>query len=178
MNVSGNCQAVRTSQHWTITRKPAARVSIFAVLVSVLSFFSLSAVQASTSSHLARLETLVFSTPIESFMQITLRRTGGDASFDWTTDRCSAPLVGSTGRSFDFTAACSRHDFAYRNYKRADAAASRPGHLWNSHMRHRIDQRFRHDMRGHCSRRAITERGTCFAWAELFYRLVRVAGGP
>jgi hypothetical protein len=38
-------------------------------------------------------------------------------ALDWTTDGCSAPIVGSEGRSFNFRAACDRHDFGYRNFK-------------------------------------------------------------
>ncbi len=37
---------------------------------------------------------------------------------DWTTDGCSAPVVGGQGRSFNFTQACVRHDFGYRNTKK------------------------------------------------------------
>lgn len=135
-------------------------------------------VSAMSATRLTRLEVLIFRTPIVDFAAISKRRSGEDAFFDWTTDFCSAPLVGSTGRSFDFTIACTRHDFAYRNYKRADSTSPKRGQLWNSSIRHRIDTVFQKDMRNHCSQRPITERATCHAWAELFYRLVRVAGGP
>ena len=36
-------------------------------------------------------------------------------TLDWSNDGCSAPIVGSEGRSFNFRAACDRHDFGYRN---------------------------------------------------------------
>lgn len=111
-------------------------------------------------------------------MDASRRRSGDDVAFDWGTDHCSAPLVGSTGRSFDFTAACTRHDFAYRNYKRADAASAQRGRMWNSGTRHKIDLRFQQDMKNHCSRRSVVDRPTCHTWAEMFYRLVRIAGGP
>ena len=35
---------------------------------------------------------------------------------DWSTDGCSAPLIGSEGRTFDFRIPCARHDFSYRNF--------------------------------------------------------------
>lgn len=38
-------------------------------------------------------------------------------TLDWTSDGCSAPIVGSQGRSFNFRSACNRHDFGYRNFK-------------------------------------------------------------
>jgi hypothetical protein len=138
---------------------------------------------ASTSTaadplRLSRLETLVFRMPIGDFTRIASRPTGADSTFDWSTDHCSAPLVGSTGRSFDFTAACDRHDFAYRNYKRADVANSQRGRVWNSRTRHRIDLQFQRDMTSHCSQRKLGDRPTCLMWCEVFYRLVRIAGGP
>ncbi len=131
-----------------------------------------------SASRLIRLETLVFRTSLDEFMAVSRRRSGEDASFDWSTDHCSAPLVGSTGRSFDFSSACARHDFAYRNYKRADTAGAQRGQLWNSGTRHKIDLRFQQDMKTHCSRRSIVDRTACHVWAETFYRLVRIAGGP
>ena len=38
-------------------------------------------------------------------------------TLDWSNDGCSAPIVGSEGRSFNFRPACDRHDFGYRNLK-------------------------------------------------------------
>lgn len=180
MKVSGNHQSVRPSLGFTASIALASSVLMPSIVMPSVVFATHGTTMAAaiSTAHLTRLEVLVFSTPLESFIQASSRPTGADASFDWTTDLCSAPLIGSTGRSFDFSGACSRHDFAYRNYKRVDVAAPQRGHFWNSTMRHRIDLRFRHDMKAHCSRRAITEKGTCLAWAEVFYRLVRVAGGP
>lgn len=120
----------------------------------------------------------MFRSSLDAFVETSARRSGEDASFDWSTDFCSAPLVGSTGRSFDFTSACRRHDFAYRNYKRVDSVSAQRGQLWNSGIRHRIDLRFRQDMKNHCAQRSAADKPTCFGWAELFYRMVRVAGGP
>ena len=164
-------------------KRHGGRTTPVVLIVAVALTISTPAAVASTSSaadpmHLSRLETLVFRMPIGDFTRIASRPAGADSTFDWSTDHCSAPLVGSTGRSFDFTAACARHDFAYRNYKRADAANSRRGRVWNSRTRHRIDLQFQRDMSNHCSQRAVADRPTCLLWGELFFRLVRVAGGP
>jgi|GEM_PF-218338 len=116
----------------------------------------------------------------------------GDGWFDMSTDFCTAPLVGTTGRSFDFHDACRRHDFGYRNLKLLDRryhCADRPpdrvcsspgrhGRFWNASSRARADRRFLADMRGHCAARPWYEEATCRGWAETFYRAVRVAGGP
>lgn len=153
-------------------------VVVAAVTSAVPAFHGSAATSPSPPSLLSRLETLVFRTSLETFMSVSRSRSGNDASFDWTTDRCSAPLVGDTGRSFDFTAACTRHDFAYRNYKKVDAASAPHSRVWTSSMRHRVDLVFRQDMRNHCSRRPAIDRAPCHMWAELFFRLVRLAGGP
>ena len=96
-----------------------------------------------------------------------------DVRLDWTTDGCSAPVVQGTGRSFDFTGACRRHDFGYRNYSRLDG-----GRWWTASLRSRIDSVFRRDMLDHCSTRPRLTRVSCRAWASVFYRAVRVASGP
>jgi hypothetical protein len=69
-----------------------------------------------------------------------------DDRLDYTTDECSAPLVGSTGISFDFTAACLRHDFGYRNYKELGLFGERKSD---------VDRRFLEDMKDHCASRSV-----------------------
>jgi len=90
-----------------------------------------------------------------------------DPRLDWSTDFCSAPLVGSSGDSFDFTEACLRHDFGYRNYDRLGSFAE---------MRETVDERFYDDMRAHCDGRPAGDRFRCEAWAIAFYRAVRAFG--
>ena len=96
-----------------------------------------------------------------------------DRRLDWTSDGCSAPVVGGTGRSFDFTDACRRHDFAYRNLSRMDG-----GRWWNARLRSRIDDVFKRDMEIHCAHRDAFERASCRAWATVFHRAVRTWAGP
>jgi hypothetical protein len=139
----------------------------------------------------ALVKRLVFSTNLTEFGRLADHRLGGDRWLDWSTDWCSAPLVGSTGRTFDFRDACRRHDFAYRNTKLLDVRYGcrqrginglcgtwQHGRWWNAASRAAIDRRFRADMWTSCASRTIGERTTCMAWAEVFYRAVRVAGGP
>ena len=89
-------------------------------------------------------------------------------NLDWTTDGCSAPVVGSAGRSFNFRSACARHDFGYRNYKRLL--------LLDEHIREQIDRQFRLDIESSCATKARTLRIRCFAWSEIFFIAVRVNG--
>ncbi|MDO8389407.1 MAG: phospholipase A2 [Actinomycetota bacterium] len=100
----------------------------------------------------------------------------GDRWYDWSTDYCSAPLVGSTGLSFDFRAACRRHDFGYRNLKLLDRRYG--AGLWNGTNRRRVDQQFLADMKSHCRGRAVWLQPSCFGWAETYYTAVRLWGGP
>jgi hypothetical protein len=90
-----------------------------------------------------------------------------DARLDWSTDGCSAPLVGSRGRSFDFHDACLRHDFGYRNHKAL-------GRLDEERRRH-VDEVFLADMRASCAARERL-RARCRRWAWLFYAAVRRFG--
>ncbi len=99
-----------------------------------------------------------------------------DRWYDWTTDLCSAPLIGSTGVTFDFRAACRRHDFAYRNLPLIDHRYRT--HAWNHDSRLDADRRFLADMRSNCSGRSWWQRPTCYAWAQTFYAVVRALGGP
>jgi hypothetical protein len=90
-----------------------------------------------------------------------------DPRLDWSSDECSAPVVGSTGASFDFTDACLRHDFGYRNYRRLGLFEER---------KPLVDDRFLTDMRAHCETRSPDERRRCDVWARTFYLAVRHLG--
>ena len=92
---------------------------------------------------------------------------------DWGTDGCSAPIVQSTGRSFDFYNACRRHDFGYRNMSRF-----KNGRAWNQALRLRIDEQFRKDARASCTSKLRLAKVQCLAWAETYFRAVRSFGAP
>jgi hypothetical protein len=93
---------------------------------------------------------------------------------DWTTDDCSAPVVGSTGLSFDFTHPCRRHDFGYRNFKRVEAEFAEEA--WNEISKLQVDDTLLLDERQHCSARPIYLKAQCYAWAQTFYWAVRTFG--
>ena len=128
----------------------------------------------SSPSDTERFQQLMFATPLATFVNVANSRT--PATLDWSTDHCSAPLVGNTGRSFDFTHSCRRHDFAYRNLQRFDRFE--PGAWWNSQWRARVDEQFRRDLRSQCAGRPLHQRIPCRWWAEIFYRAVRTFAGP
>lgn len=90
-----------------------------------------------------------------------------DPRLDWSSDSCSSP-IGDEGWSFDFTEACLRHDFGYRNATllgRFDA------------LRAEIDLRFQADMLDHCEQRSLLTQSSCRRWANRYWLAVRVAGG-
>lgn len=131
----------------------------------------------------AYVQHLVFDLPLSRFSAITRLRIGshgspGDTWFEWETDLCSAPLVGSTGRSFNFNEPCRRHDFAYRNTQLLERRYGGNGTYWNGASRKRIDRQLLADTKAHCSSRRLFDRPACYSWAYTFYRAVRVAGGP
>ena len=117
-------------------------------------------------------EALMFRKSLPSFIA-EAQSTTHDVRLDWSTDGCSAPVVGSTGRSFDFYAACWRHDFGYRNMSRFKS-----GRLWTEALRLRIDERFRKDMRDSCTSKIRVTRLQCLTWAETYFRAVRNFGAP
>jgi hypothetical protein len=117
-------------------------------------------------------ETLLFRTSLSAFVAIADTATH-DVRLDWSTDGCSAPIVQSTGRSFDFYNACRRHDFGYRNMSRF-----KNGRVWNETLRLRIDGQFRKDARVSCTSKLRLTKMQCLAWAETYFRAVRSFGAP
>ena len=93
-------------------------------------------------------------------------RSTGDRWYDWTTDGCSAPLLGDTGWSYDFRRSCWRHDFGYRNLKRMEQRWGSGHTWWNATNRSMVDHRFLADMRAHCATRSFLLRGACSVWAQ------------
>ncbi|MEI7618581.1 MAG: phospholipase A2, partial [Actinomycetota bacterium] len=141
------------------------------------------AVANNAANDSAYVQHLVFNVPLSQFSdtaraRIGLQGTAGDTWFDWSTDLCSAPLVGNTGRTFNFTEPCRRHDFAYRNTQLLERRYGGGGQFWNSASRKRIDLQFLDDTKAHCASRSIFDRPTCYAWAYTFYGAVRLVAGP
>ncbi|MFZ9912485.1 MAG: phospholipase A2 [Ilumatobacteraceae bacterium] len=119
---------------------------------------------------------LVFDTPLKRFR---IERTRAKRIHRWlitSTDGCSAPIVGSSGRSFNFRLACERHDLAYANYSVLSRLSL--GVEWNASLRAKVDDRFQRDLQDTCSKRRHSERLRCDAWAVLFFHAVRLAAGP
>ena len=119
---------------------------------------------------------LVFDTPLKRFR---IERTRAKRLHRWlitSTDGCSAPIVGSSGRSFNFRLACERHDLAYANYSVLSRLSL--GVEWNASLRAKVDDRFQRDLQDTCSKRRHSERLRCDAWAVVFFHAVRLAAGP
>ena len=117
-------------------------------------------------------ETLLFRTSLPAFVASADLLTH-DVRLDWSTDGCSAPIVQSTGRSFDFYNACRRHDFGYRNMSRF-----KNGGVWNEALRLRLDGQFRKDARTSCTSKLRLTKMQCLAWAEIYFHTVRRFGSP
>ncbi|CAB4865862.1 unannotated protein [freshwater metagenome] len=160
------------------------------VLVAVTSLLTVcptpgtaGATGGSALTDAAYVQRMVLGMPLSEFSARARARIGsggsaGDTWFDWSTDLCSAPLVGSTGRTFNFIEPCRRHDFGYRNTRLLEHRYGGPGTYWNATSRLRIDRQLLTDTMNHCATRWFLERPSCYAWAFTFYNAVRVAGGP
>ena len=134
--------------------------------------------QNSTATQPSRavVDTIVFDTPLSRFRRERMRAKRIHRWLITTTDGCSAPMVGSRGRSFDFRLACERHDFAYANY--IALARLGVGVSWDSAQRARVDDQFQRDLQESCVKRRKSERLRCDAWAVAFFHAVRLAAGP
>jgi len=87
----------------------------------------------------------------------------------WASDGCSAPVLGSG--PFDFTLACNRHDFGWRNLKEFHGE-SVP--MWQSDNKDRVDAGFLYDMRSRCSALPGLMRFGCDTTARVYYTAVRL----
>ncbi len=90
-----------------------------------------------------------------------------DPRLDFSTDLCTAPVLGSSGPTYDFTEACLRHDFGYRNYGPLGTLDG---------LRRSVDERFLADMRESCLARPGEQVIRCLGWARAYYRGVRAFG--
>ena len=141
-----------------------------AVMCSLVVAAGLSVTPLPSPTARSAIDTLLYRTPLAEFVALADNPTH-DARLDWTTDGCSAPILESTGRSFNFYSSCRRHDFGYRNLSRLDG-----GKHWTRSVRLRVDQLFRRDMRASCAGKVRLIRLQCLSWAETYYRSVRAFG--
>ena len=114
----------------------------------------------------------MFTTSLTQFGRIAARRLGidgraNDVWFDWSTVWCSAPIIGNTGRSFDFTAACRRHDFGYRNYKALGTFSANKS---------RLDSAFYEDLKRVCAGYSGASKTACNSTAWTYYQAVKALG--
>lgn len=130
----------------------------------------------SAANDEAFVRSMLFDTKLSTF--VSTAKAPPDQWFDWSTDFCSAPLVGNTGMSFNFTNSCRRHDFGYRNLQLLERRYGAGNTYWNATNRKQVDRQLLADTRAHCATRALTLRAQCYAWAQTFYSAVRVRGGP
>ena len=87
----------------------------------------------------------------------------------WASDGCSAPVLGSG--PFDFTLACNRHDFGWRNLKEFDGDSTP---MWQIDNKDRVDAGFLYDMRTRCSALPSLVRFGCDTTARIYYTAVRL----
>lgn len=154
---------------------------LIAVLVAVTSLLTVvSPAHAGPATHNGTtdwsfVEHELFEVPLQQFIADAHH---GNRWFDWTNDGCSAPLLGDTGRSYNFRDACRRHDFGYRNLKRLEHRYGKGRTYWNATNRRRVDQQFLADMKHHCRSRSWWLQPSCFIAAYAYYATVRAVAGP
>jgi hypothetical protein len=85
--------------------------------------------------------------------------------FDWSTDYCTASPERPLG--YDFTLACSHHDFGYRNYKAMGRFAAN---------KDRLDIVFYADLRRMCATYQLALQPACNSLAWTYYQAVHIFG--
>jgi hypothetical protein len=88
-----------------------------------------------------------------------------DYGFNWSTDYCSSSPDNPLG--FNFTLACYRHDFGYRNYKEMSQF---PGN------KDRLDSAFYADLKRKCATYNWAVRPACYSLAWTYYQAVKNFG--
>ena len=153
------------------------QLAAFTVAITVLASMPTTPLIASSSPiDSGVVDHLVFNTPLTKFRSERARAKRMHRWLITATDGCSAPVVGSSGRSFNFRLACERHDLAYANF--ATLAQLGIGREWNAAMRAAVDDQFQRDLQASCVKRRRSERLRCDAWAVVFFHTVRLAAGP
>lgn len=153
------------------------QLAAFTVAVTVLACVPITPLIASSSPiDPGVVDHLVFNTPLTTLRSERARAKRMHRWLITATDGCSAPLVGSSGTSFNFRLACERHDLAYTNY--ATLARLGIGREWNAVLRAAVDDQFQRDLQASCVKRRRSERLRCDAWAVVFFHAVRLAAGP
>lgn len=103
--------------------------------------------------------------PMEDFKRA---RAAAPEPFDWSSDGCTRSP--DRPRGFDFTDACARHDFGYRNYGQGRVKANP-----TDAQREQVDLRLKGDLMNVCDRER--ERQSCRALAQTYFEVTRKAGG-
>ncbi|NGO70295.1 phospholipase [Streptomyces boncukensis] len=86
-------------------------------------------------------------------------------NFDWSTDKCSSSPDNPFG--FPFENSCIRHDFGYRNYKKAGSFDANKA---------RLDSAFYADLKRVCNRYSGATKTSCNALAWTYYQAVKHLG--
>lgn len=86
-------------------------------------------------------------------------------AFDWSTDYCSKSPDNPFG--FPFKLSCARHDFGYRNYKKAGTFSANKA---------RLDSALYADLKRVCARYSGAKKTSCNGLAWTYYEAVKKLG--
>jgi hypothetical protein len=138
-----------------------------------LGVVALTACEPGRDARMLVIDRLVFETPLDTWERYVVdgARVGRFVYgyLDWSTDGCSAPLVGDG--PWGFFVPCARHDFAWRNLKAVSGMF--PPAVWNGANKEAADARFRRDLHEHCNRWGAAYAASCHVDAELYFWAVR-----
>ncbi|OZM74647.1 phospholipase [Amycolatopsis antarctica] len=141
----------------TTLRRAVRRMAVTAAITGTL-FAGAGTAQAQSIETTT--DEYLFSTSLSQFSSIRAEQPNA-GQLDWSSDACSWSPDQPLG--FDFTGACHRHDFGYRNYKKQSR--------FTDANRLRIDDNFHADMKTMCNGNTV-----CNGAAWTYYQAVRNFG--
>lgn len=110
----------------------------------------------------------LYNVSLQNFGEIreSVLRTGLGCPLDYSTDGCSSSPDSPFG--FEFTPACHRHDFGYRNYKNQGR--------FTPAAKSNIDLNFKRDMDNLCETVQSGMKPLCLATSKTYYEAVVLLG--
>jgi hypothetical protein len=151
-----------------MTRRLAALLTLPALCLALVIAVATPAAAVTNEQKIAKL-TEWTQTSVTSFTSWNAARLNQGAwsayGFDWGTDYCSSSPDNPLG--FDFTIACWRHDFGYRNWKLANRFPANKS---------RVDSAFYEDLKRKCATYNQWVRPACTSLAWVYYQAVVAFG--
>lgn len=149
-------------------------LAVAAVLTFITVTGGVASAAPSYSAQMSEMNREINGLPMVQFIYNRNHRTSNGLSYmDWSTDGCSAPVLGNG--PYNFLNPCIRHDFGYRNLKRVEASFGHDAWRWRNKAN--VDTNFGLDMDDRCREFNWFARQPCYSLSGVYENAVRAFGG-